>query len=52
MASSNKHQDYVEQLAKGIHIWSSHTFKAAQAEHDKLVKALDKLKAQFRIAED
>ena len=26
--------------------------KAAQAEHDKLVKALDKLKAQFRIAED
>lgn len=26
--------------------------KAAQAEHDKLVKALDKIKAQFRIAED
>lgn len=29
MASFNKHLDYVEQLAKGIHIWSSHTFKAA-----------------------
>lgn len=29
MASFNKHQDYVEQLNKGVHIWSSHTFKAA-----------------------
>jgi hypothetical protein len=29
MASYNKHQDYAEQLNKGIHIWSSHTFKAA-----------------------
>lgn len=27
MAAFNKHQDYVEQLCKGIHIWSSHTFK-------------------------
>lgn len=29
MAAYNKHQDYAEQLNKGIHIWSSHTFKAA-----------------------
>ncbi len=29
MASFNKFQDYVEQLNKGIHIWSSHTFKEA-----------------------
>jgi len=29
MASYNKHQDYVEQLSKGVHNWSSHTFKAA-----------------------
>lgn len=28
MASYNKHQDYAEQLNKGVHIWSSHTFKA------------------------
>ncbi len=28
MATFNKIQDYVEQLNKGIHIWSSHTFKA------------------------
>jgi len=27
MAAFNKIQDYVEQLNKGIHIWSSHTFK-------------------------
>ncbi len=29
MAAYNKFQDYVEQLAKGVHNWSSHTFKAA-----------------------
>lgn len=29
MATFNKFQDYVEQLNKGIHIWSSHTFKIA-----------------------
>ncbi len=28
-ASYNKHNDYVEQLSKGVHIWSSHTFKAS-----------------------
>ena len=28
MATFNKIQDYVEQLNKGVHIWSSHTFKA------------------------
>jgi hypothetical protein len=28
MATFNKFQDYVEQLAKGVHNWSSHTFKA------------------------
>lgn len=28
MATYNKIQDYTEQLNKGIHIWSSHTFKA------------------------
>lgn len=28
MASYNKFQDYVEQVNKGVHIWSSHTFKA------------------------
>lgn len=27
MASYNKFQDYVEQLCKGVHIWSSHTIK-------------------------
>jgi len=27
MATYTKFQDYVEQLAKGVHIWSSHTFK-------------------------
>lgn len=29
MAAYNKIQDYAEQLNKGVHIWSSHTFKAA-----------------------
>ncbi|HMY98190.1 MAG TPA: hypothetical protein PLW24_01990 [Burkholderiaceae bacterium] len=29
MATYNKFQDYAEQLNKGVHIWSSHTFKAA-----------------------
>ena len=29
MATYQKAQDYVEQLNKGIHIWGSHTFKAA-----------------------
>ena len=29
MAAYNKFQDYVEQLNKGVHNWSSHTFKAA-----------------------
>lgn len=28
MATYNKHQDYAEQLNKGVHNWSSHTFKA------------------------
>lgn len=28
MATYNKFQDYAEQLHKGIHVWSSHTFKA------------------------
>lgn len=28
MATFNKIQDYVEQLNKGVHNWSSHTFKA------------------------
>lgn len=28
MAAYNKFQDYAEQLNKGVHIWSSHTFKA------------------------
>lgn len=27
MATFNKFQDYVEQLNKGVHNWSSHTFK-------------------------
>ena len=27
MATYNKFQDYTEQLNKGVHIWSSHTFK-------------------------
>jgi len=29
MAAFNKFQDYVEQVNKGVHNWSSHTFKAA-----------------------
>ena len=29
MATYNKIQDYAEQVNKGVHIWSSHTFKAA-----------------------
>lgn len=29
MASYTKFQDYAEQVNKGVHIWSSHTFKAA-----------------------
>ena len=29
MAAYNKFQDYVEQLNKGVHNWSTHTFKAA-----------------------
>lgn len=28
MATYNKFQDYVEQLCKGVHNWSTHTFKA------------------------
>lgn len=28
MAAYNKFQDYVEQLAKAVHNWSTHTFKA------------------------
>lgn len=28
MAAYNKFQDYAEQLNKGVHNWSSHTFKA------------------------
>lgn len=28
MATFNKIQDYVEQLNKGVHVWSSHVFKA------------------------
>lgn len=28
MAAYNKFQDYVEQLAKAVHNWSSHTYKA------------------------
>jgi acetyltransferase-like isoleucine patch superfamily enzyme len=31
MASYNKIQDYTEQLNKGVHNWSSHTFKAVFA---------------------
>jgi hypothetical protein len=29
VATYNKFQDYAEQLNKGVHNWSSHTFKAA-----------------------
>lgn len=29
MATYNKFQDYTEQLNKGVHNWSSHTFKVA-----------------------
>ncbi len=29
MATYNKFQDYTEQLNKGVHNWSSHTYKAA-----------------------
>lgn len=29
MAAFNKHQDYAEQLNKGVHNWSAHTFKVA-----------------------
>ena len=29
MAAYNKFQDYVEQLNKAVHNWSTHTFKAA-----------------------
>ena len=29
MATYNKFQDYAEQLNKGVHNWSTHTFKAA-----------------------
>lgn len=29
MATYNKFQDYVEQVNKAVHNWSSHTFKAA-----------------------
>ena len=29
MASYQKAQDYAEQVNKGVHIWGSHTFKAA-----------------------
>lgn len=29
MATYNKIQDYAEQVNKGVHVWSSHTFKAA-----------------------
>ena len=29
MVAFNKFQDYVEQLNKGVHNWSAHTFKAA-----------------------
>ena len=29
MAAYNKFQDYAEQLNKGVHNWSTHTFKAA-----------------------
>lgn len=29
MAAYNKFQDYVEQLNKAVHDWSTHTFKAA-----------------------
>lgn len=28
MATYNKHQDYVEQVNKAVHNWSTHTFKA------------------------
>jgi hypothetical protein len=28
MSAFNKFQDYVEQLAKGVHQWHAHTFKA------------------------
>lgn len=28
MASYNKFQDYAEQVNKGVHVWSSHVFKA------------------------
>lgn len=28
MATYNKHQDYAEQLNKGVHNWAAHTFKA------------------------
>lgn len=28
MATYNKHQQYVEDLASGVHNWASHTFKA------------------------
>jgi hypothetical protein len=29
MATYNKHQDYAEQVNRGVHNWGSHTFKAA-----------------------
>lgn len=29
MATYNKFQDYTEQLNKGVHVWGTHTFKAA-----------------------
>lgn len=29
MATYNKFQDYAEQVNKGVHIWGTHTFKAA-----------------------
>lgn len=28
MAAYNKHNDYVEQVNKGVHNWSAHTYKA------------------------
>jgi len=29
VATYNKFQDYTEQLNKGVHVWGTHTFKAA-----------------------
>lgn len=46
MVDYNKYQDYVEQLARGVHQWHAHTFKGFltntapnEATHDELADA-------------